>query len=380
MIPAFDRPDATRNASPYLYGKESQAVAAVLDSGHYGHTDVTEAFERGVARFLDVPDAIAVSSGTAALHTALVAAGVGPGCEVIVPSMTFCATIQAILACGANPRFVEVDPGTLCVCPEDVLNNLSKTTTAVMPVLFGGRAVDLAPIQDLLAERHITVIEDAAHAFGSCLDSQRVGADPAVITCFSFGPIKNLTCGQGGMIVPRTPDEAQKIRDLRMLGVVESAAERATSTAYQVKTAGFRYQMSSINAAIGNAQLPHFAGTEADRKLLWRTYRDSLNHVDDVTLVDVDVDHSVPHLCVVRVPHRDQVFRHMKSQGIAVGVHYPPNHLQPAFAPWSRQLPMTEEISRQIMSLPFHQHMDGTDAHRVVTALEQALAAVGAGR
>ncbi|MFJ5120965.1 DegT/DnrJ/EryC1/StrS family aminotransferase [Kitasatospora sp. NPDC088548] len=373
------RPDAARNASPFLFGGEAEAVAGALLSGQYGHTDVTETFEKGVAAFLGVPETVAVTTGTAALHIALVAAGVGPGCEVVVPSLTFCATIQAILACGANPRFVDVNPDTLCVEPEEILGALTRATTAVMPVLFGGRAIDLSGIADTLQERGIAVIEDAAHAFGSFDGDVRVGATGA-LTCFSFGPIKNLTCGQGGMIVPRNAQEAQLARSLRGLGIVESQARRAVTTSYSVERFGFRQQLSSINAAIGNVQLANFDRAQAGRKKLWRAYRAALAGLSSVKLVDVDVDNSVPHLCVVRVPYRDAVFEEMRARGIGVGVHYPPNHQQRAFSSWHRKLPVTERIAGEIMSLPFHPHMSEDEAVSVVEALKESLAVAGTQR
>ncbi|MGO4749614.1 DegT/DnrJ/EryC1/StrS family aminotransferase, partial [Streptomyces sp. 2MCAF27] len=355
------RPDAGRNASPYLYGQEAAAVAEVLESGQYGHTDVTEEFERRIAAFLGVPDAVAVTSGTAALHTALLAVGVGRGNEVIVPSMTYCATVQAVLAVGATPRFVDIDPATLCVDHHLVMEAVTPRTAAVIPVLFGGRPVDLAPIHGELAQRGIAIIEDAAHAFGSRNGTRRVGASGATMTCFSFGPIKTLTCGQGGMVIPRTPEEAHTIRRLRLLGVAQPQSERANTTTYHVDTFGLRYQLSGINAAIGLAQLDHFDTTEHTRRNLWCAYQNALAPLEGVTLVDVDVHHAVPHLCQVRVAQRDRVFAELRARGIGVGVHYPPNHLQPAFVTWRRPLPTTEQIGKEVLSLPFHQHPTETD-------------------
>ncbi|MFD6347222.1 DegT/DnrJ/EryC1/StrS family aminotransferase [Streptomyces roseolus] len=372
MTTPASRPDACRNATPYLYGGEAAAVARVLESGQYGHTDVTEQFERKVADFLGVPDAVAVSSGTAALHSALLAAGVGPGQDVVVPSMTFCATVQAILAAGATPRFVDISPSTLCVTADLLMEAVTETTAAVVPVLFGGRAVDLTAVQEHLDARGIAVIEDAAHAFGSRIGSRRVGTTGA-LTCFSFGPIKNLTCGQGGMVIPRTPEEADLLRRFRLLGVVQSQSERANTTTYRVAGFGLRYQLSGINAAIGLAQLDRFATTELARRRLWHAYRDRLAVLDGVTLVDVDPDHAVPHLCQVRVQQRDAVFAKLRAKNIGVGVHYPPNHLQPAFATWRRSLPATEEAGAEILSLPFHQHLTPDDIEHVVAELERAL-------
>lgn len=370
-------PDYSRNASPYLYGEEGAAVTRVLESGQYGHTDITEQFERRVAAFLGVGDVVAVASGTAALHTALLAAGIGPGHEVIVPSMTFCATIQAVLAVWATPRFVDIEPATLCVSDQLVMDAVTLWTRAVLPVHFGGRAVDLSSVREELAARNIVVVEDAAHSFGSRLGESRVGAS-GDLTCFSFGPVKNLTCGQGGAVVPRTRSEADTIRRIRLLGIPQSQAQRARATGYSVTDFGLRYQMSGINAAIGLAQLAHFERTETARRALWHAYRRALAPLDRVTLIDVDPERCVPHLCQVRVPARGAVFTQLKARGIGVGVHYPPNHLQPAFAQWRRELPATEHVAGEILTLPFHQHLSETDIDHVVTALGEALTSVGA--
>jgi dTDP-4-amino-4,6-dideoxygalactose transaminase len=371
---------AAVNAKPFIHGPEADAVAAVLAEGQYGHSRETERFEQELARFLQVPDVVAVTSGTDALHIALLAAGVRPGDEVVVPSMTFCASVQAILMCGAVPRFADVDPDALCVTSRTVTEAITPATRAVMPVLYGGRAVDLGDIADTLTDRGIVIVEDAAQAFGSRCGPVRVGGRPQVTTCFSFGPIKQLTCGQGGAIVPRTEQEAATVRSLRLLGIVQPQGERLRTTTYTVEQAGLRAPLSGINAAIGRVQLARFAELEAKRRNLWRAYAARLTEVDGVALVDVDIDRTVPFNCVVRVPDRDTVFGYMRDRGIGVGVHYPPNHLQPAFARWHRPLPVTETIAEEIMSLPFHPAMDETDTQSVVSALADALHHTGAGR
>ncbi|WP_055589323.1 DegT/DnrJ/EryC1/StrS family aminotransferase [Peterkaempfera griseoplana] len=361
------------NARPYLHGVEAAAVVEALDAGQYGHGEITEAFERDVAAFLGVPDVVAVESGTAALHLALLTAGIGPGDEVVVPSMTFCASVQAILACGARPRFADVDPDTLCVSGRTVLDALTRDTRAVMPVLYGGRAVCLGGVVGTLAERGIVVVEDAAQAFGSRHGARKVGAS-GEMTCFSFGPIKSLTCGQGGAVVPRSLQDAAMLRALRMLGIVQPQAERIRSTTYTVDRPGLRYPMSALNAAIGRAQLTRFDQIEAKRQRLWRAYRDALADIHGLALVDVDVNHTVPFNCVVRVLNgRDRVFADLRGQGVGVGVHYPPNHLQPAFAPWYRPLPVTEQVAHQIMSLPFHPAMDEQAVTAVAAAVRAAV-------
>ncbi|MCR8577426.1 DegT/DnrJ/EryC1/StrS family aminotransferase [Streptomyces sp. Isolate_219] len=369
-------PDVARNARPYLYGGEEAAIASALSAGQYNHGAVTEEFEQALAAFVGVPDVVAVASGTAALHVGLLAAGVGPGHEVVVPSFTFCATVQAILAAGARPRFVEVNPDTGCVEPAEVLGALTPDTRAVMPVLYGGRAIDLSPVRPALDEQGINVVEDAAQAFGSWQGERRVGAT-GVVTCFSFGPIKNLTCGLGGAIVPRTPLEADICRRLRGLGIVESAARRTEVTTYTINGFGMRVQMSPLNAAVGLVQLVHFAEAETRRRALWRAYAAALDGIDGVSLVDADVDRTVPALCAVRVldGRRDRVFHTLLERGIGVGVHYPPNHTQPAFAAWHRPLPVTEHLGGQIMTLPFHQHLTEAAAEYITGELRAALAA-----
>jgi dTDP-4-amino-4,6-dideoxygalactose transaminase len=361
-----------RNATPFLHGSEFAAVAEALRAGQYGHNVATETFESELAQFLGVPQVVAVSSCTAALHLGLLLAGVGPGDEVVVPSQTFCATVHAILMTGAHPCFADIDATTLCVTSTTVREAITPRTRAVVPVLYGGRAIDLSDIQSELDERGITVVEDAAHAFGSRLGAVRVGATGA-LTAFSFGPIKNLTCGEGGALIPRTPAQADRTRTLRLLGVSQSQATRIRSTTYNVDTVGWRYHLSALHAVIGSAQLARFDSIEATRKTLWRAYARALADVDGVRLVDVDVQHSVPFNCVIRVARRDSVFEFMRGRRIGVGVHYPPNHTQPAFARWSRPLPVTEATAREIMSLPFHPVMTEPDVARVAAALRDAI-------
>ncbi|HUY49169.1 MAG TPA: DegT/DnrJ/EryC1/StrS family aminotransferase [Streptosporangiaceae bacterium] len=363
----------SRNALPYLHGHEAGAVARVLATGHYTHGPETELFEQQVAAFLGAPDVVAVASGTAALHIALIAAGIGPGDQVVVPSFTFCASVQAILACGATPRFADINPATLCVTADDLLEAVTPATRAVMPVLYGGRAVDLAGITPELAGRGITAVEDAAHAFGSRCHDRQVGSTGA-LTCFSFDPIKNLSCGEGGALVPRDPAEAERARRIRDLGITQSRAQRSAAISYTVEAFGLRAHLPAVNAAIGRAQLARFPAVAGRRTQLWRAYREALAGIDGVTLTDVDINRTVPFNCVVRIDRRrDEAFTRLRNQGIGVAVHYPPNHTQPAFAAWHRPLPSTELAAAQVLSLPFHPALGPQDAGRVAGLLREAL-------
>ncbi|HUY52450.1 MAG TPA: DegT/DnrJ/EryC1/StrS family aminotransferase [Streptosporangiaceae bacterium] len=269
----------------------------------------------------------------------------------------------------ANARFA----GTLCVTAGDILEALTPATRAVMPVLYGGRAVDLTGIAPELADRGILVIEDAAHAFGSWYGERRVGST-GTLTCFSFDPIKNLTCGGGGALVPRDPAEAQRARRIRDLGITQSRTQRSAAVSYTVETFGLRAHLPAVNAAIGRAQLARFPAAAERRQQLWRAYREALDGLDGVTLVNVDIDRTVPFNCVIRIETgRDEVFTRLRARGAGVGVHYPPNHVQPAFAAWHRPLPRTELAGRQVLSLPFHPALGPQDAARVAGLLREAL-------
>ncbi|ABW15632.1 DegT/DnrJ/EryC1/StrS aminotransferase [Parafrankia sp. EAN1pec] len=360
------------NARPYLHGPETDALTAVLLSGQYTHGPETEAFETELAAFLGVPDVVCVATGTAALHLGLLAAGVGPGHEVIVPSLTFAASVQAIRATGATPRFVDIDPATLCIRDDHIRAALTPATKAVMPVLYGGRAVPLPGIRAELDRRDVAVVEDAAHAFGSRQDGVRVGAAGA-LTCFSFDPIKNITCGDGGAVIPRTPAEADQLRTLRLLGITATPSDRATVTTYIVEGPGFRTHLSALNAAVGRVQLAHFAEIAKRRIGLWHAYNDALAGVGGVTVVDVDILNTVPFHFVVQIPDRDRVFHRLRAAGIGVGAPYPPNHLQPAFTPWRTPLPATEQAAARILSLPFHPALTPGDVQHVTDLLDQAL-------
>jgi dTDP-4-amino-4,6-dideoxygalactose transaminase len=200
-----------------------------------------------------------------------------------------------------------------------------------------------------------------------------VGATGA-LTCFSFDPIKNLTCGEGGALVPQDPTQAARARQIRGLGITETPARRRCSPSYTVAGPGLRAHLPALNAAIGRAQLAGFAEASARRTRLWLAYQEALAGASGLTLVDLDIAHTVPFNCAVRIHHgRDDVFAAMRARGIGIGVHYPPNHLQPAFASWRRPLPRTELAARQVLSLPFHPAMTGADARHVAAALSEAL-------
>ncbi|MFE6975964.1 DegT/DnrJ/EryC1/StrS family aminotransferase [Streptomyces sp. NPDC057682] len=328
---------------------------------------VAALFERELASYLRVPDVVAVSSATVGIHLALQTCGVGPGTEVIVPSQTFAATIQPIVALGAVPRFIDHSPGTLCVEAEAVKEAITPATRAVLPVLYGGRPVDLTSIASDLRHQNIHIVEDAAQAFGS----PRTGVQ--ALTVYSFGPIKQLTALVGGAVVPRTVEEAEALRQSRSLGITSSQTDRIRTTTYCVQGPGLRGVLSDVNAAVGRVQLARFETVAVLRRELWNAYAQALRDAPGVAVIDVGND-AVPFNCVVRVPGRNRVHGIMRDRGVGVGVHYPPNHLQPAFARWTRSLPITERTAEEILSLPFHPAMTCHDARWTAAALLEAMA------
>src|SRR3990172_6604946 len=241
---------------PSMGQEELEEVKKVFDSGWLGLGSTVFEFENVLKEYLGAKNVIAVNTGTTALHIALDAFGVGVGDEVIVPSLTFCASIQVITALRAIPVFCEVYPNSVNIDIEDVKNRITPKTKAIMPVHYCGNACDMDALLDIGKEKNIVIIEDAAHAFGSLYKDRKIGSFGDV-TCFSFDPIKNITCGEGGAVVLGNDEIAEEIRRKRILGIDKDTWHRyknERSWFYEVTTQGYRYHMSNINAAIGVAQ------------------------------------------------------------------------------------------------------------------------------
>ncbi|MGE5294215.1 MAG: DegT/DnrJ/EryC1/StrS family aminotransferase, partial [Solirubrobacterales bacterium] len=201
---------------PCLGPEELQAVERVFSSGWLGHGEVTLAFEQKLRMFLGARHAVAVSNGTAALHLALDALDLKPQDEVLVPTLTFVATPQAVLMAGATPVFCDVDPATFNLDVRDAASRVTPRTKAILPVHYGGTACDMDAVHQLAARAHLHVVEDAAHAFGSTYNGRKIGT-LSELTCFSFDPIKNITCGEGGAVVTHDPVLAEKVAARRVL-------------------------------------------------------------------------------------------------------------------------------------------------------------------
>ena len=281
---------------------EKHAVMTVLDHEFLGMGSEVQAFEEALSDFFGRP-AVCVVNGTAALHLAVQACGIGPGDEVLVPSLTYVASFQAISATGATPVSCDIDPETYVLDWKDAESRLTERARAVMPVHYTGGVGDLASIY-AFAERHnLRVVEDAAHAFGSFYAGKRVGGF-GDIACFSFDGIKNITSGEGGCIVTDDTEVLRRIQDARLLGVEKDTEKRYSgqrSWDFDVTVQGWRYHMSNVMAAIGLEQLKDFKRMASIRQELAREYDRLLMGHDIIRPLDRDYSSVVPHIYVVRI-------------------------------------------------------------------------------
>lgn len=360
---------------PYLGAEELAAVRQVFESRWLGMGAFTQAFENRLRSFLGAKHVVAVSSGTSALHLALDALDLQEGDEVIVPTLTFVATTQAVLMAGARPVFCDVDERTFNLSVEDAARRITPRTKTIMPVHYGGTACDMDEILRLAAHRNLHVVEDAAHAFGSAYKGRLIGT-LGDITCFSFDPIKNITCGEGGAVVTADPELARKVGCRRMLAIDSDGWSRHRSKCagiYDVVGRGYRYHMSNINAAIGIEQLKRFDVFKQRKQEIARRYDDALADIEGLTLREQHLEDTCPFFYVIRVRNgrRNDLMAHLGERGIATGIHYPPNHLHTAFAEFSVSLPVAERLGDEILTLPLFYEMTDQEVGAVIGAIER---------
>jgi dTDP-4-amino-4,6-dideoxygalactose transaminase len=280
---------------------EKQAVMKVLDNEYLGMGLNTKRFESALSDFFGRP-AICVSSGTAALHLALQAIDVGYGDEVLVQSMTYVASFQAVSATGAVPIPCDIDSKTLCINLHDAEQRLTKKTKAIMPVHYSGGVGALDEVYSFAKKYNLRVVEDAAHAFGTEYQGKLIGGF-GDIACFSFDGIKNITSGEGGCVVSNDDKILNKIKDARLLGVEKDSEKRYSgkrSWNFNVSNQGWRYHMSDIMAAIGIVQLNRFDELKSKRRALAKKYDEILSKHPTINLLDHNYSQVVPHIYVTR--------------------------------------------------------------------------------
>lgn len=357
---------------------ERQAILGPLDREFLGMGPEVRAFEDELQAYLGRPVACVVN-GTAALQLALQACGIGRGDEVLVPSLTYVASFQAVAATGATPVACDIRPDSCTLDPDDAARRVTERTRAVMPVHYGGGVGTLDEVRAFADRRGLRVIEDAAHAFGSTHRGAPVGGSGDV-ACFSFDGIKNITSGEGGCVVSDDAALLARVRDARLLGVENDTAARFSgqrSWDFDVTAQGWRHHMSDIMAAIGRVQLGRRAELAARRQDLARRYVDALRGHRRVVPVLTQFDEVVPHIFPVRIAgmaDRDGLRRTLREAGIETGVHYRPNHSLSYFArPGQAPLPVTERVHSELLTLPLHPDLEDADVDFVCESLVRAL-------
>jgi len=358
---------------PSINHLEIEEIMRVFETGWLGLGATVFEFERELKEYLGSKNVIAVNTGTSALHIALDSLGIKTGDEVLTPSLTFCAGIQVITLLGAIPVFCEVNPNTLNIDLDDAKKRISKKTKVIMPVHYCGNPCDMDAIIHFSNEYGIRIIEDAAHAFGSSYKGKKIGSI-GDLTCFSFDPIKNITCGEGGAVVLSDDNIAEVIRKKRILGIDKDTWHRyrnERSWFYEVTTQGYRYHMSNINAAIGLAQLKKLENFIAKKRSIVKIYNESFSNLNGIELLDWNLDETAPFTYIIRIVNgkRDRLIDYLNSQGISSGIHYIANHVQPFFKNFSTQLPISEKINGEILTLPLYFDMTENDIQKVITSI-----------
>lgn len=351
------------------------AVVEVLRSDWLTTGPAVERFEADICAYTGAPHSVAVSNGTAALHTAMFALNIGPGDEVIVPPMTFAASANCVLYQGGRPVFADVDAETLLLDPAAVEAAITPRTKAIIGVDYAGQPCDWDALRALADKHHLALVADGCHALGASLDGRKVGT-LADITVFSFHPVKHITTGEGGMAVTADEALAARMRAFRGHGITTTASQREKSGSwfYEMTELGYNYRITDFQCALGSSQLKKLDGWIAKRNELARAYDAALAGQETVRPLThrENVRHAY-HLYVVRTPNRDEAFRRLRANGIGANVHYVPVHLHPYY----RQVlgtreglcPTAEAAYREILTLPLWPGMEDRDAISIIHIL-----------
>jgi len=363
---------------PHVGVDTIKAVVDALHAGWLGMGALTQSFEQGLAAFLELRDryVLATNTGTSALHLGLLAAGVGPGDEVITPAFNFVADHQAIVATGAMPVLCDVDEITLGLDPDKAAALIGPKTKALLPLHFGGVPGRVKELYALAERRGLRVVEDATHAFGSRADGCAIGSF-GDIACFSFDPVKVITSIDGGAVVVGDRELLERLRQWRFLGIDRETHERYKNSRaweYDVVGQGFRYHMTNINAAIGLSQLARAGEFIAGRRASCRLYNERLAGIAEVRRPATDFTDVAPFIYTVRVAteRREALIEHLKLRGIATGIHFLPAQDFSFFKDCRRgDLGVTERVTREILTLPLHTLMAPALVERVTAAIRE---------
>jgi dTDP-4-amino-4,6-dideoxygalactose transaminase len=377
-------------ALPDIGEEEIAEVVDTLRSGWVTTGPKAKRFEHDFAAFLGDPalHCMAVNSATAGLHLALEALGIGPGDEVITTTHTFTATAEVVRYLGADVVLVDIDPATLCIDVKAVEAAITPRTKAVMPVHYGGLAVDMPALLALTKKHGLRVVEDAAHALPTTCGGELVGTLASDVTVFSFYANKTITTGEGGMVVTRDAGLAKRIQVMRLHGMSRDAFDRFTAKVpswyYEIVAPGFKYNLTDIAAAMGIHQLKRAHEFHQRRAQIALAYNAAFAELPLITPpLPKAGDLHAWHLYALRLGpaapiDRNTLIERLFAAGIGCSVHYIPLHLQPywrdRYALRPEQFPHSQHAYEQMLSLPIHTRMGEADVQRVASAVRRALA------
>ena len=369
LIPVF---------KPFLDSDEQKAACDVLDVGWLGMGKHVGDFESQVSDYLGLEHkyAVAVSTGHAALHLALILMGVGKGDEVITPSFNNVADFQAILACGAEPVFCDVLDETLCIDLSKAESLITKKTKTIIVMDYDCHLCDHEQIQKLAKKYNLRILHDAAHSFGSKYNGKRVGTF-SDITMFSFDPVKTITSLDGGMLIVSSEEDVKLLHEMRLVGMTQPSTtmyQNKRAWTYDVERIGFRYHMSNMHAAIGISQLKKMDVIEKTRKQACEYYSEELSKINGVRVPLADFTDKVPFLYYIRVDQkiRDALREYLFKNGVDNGIHWQPGHSFTLFKDCKKgDLSITDQLCKEILSLPLHSNMDKSDQISVVNSVRK---------
>lgn len=351
-------------AKPQIDEAEIEAVSEVLRSGMIAQGQRVADFEQAFAEYNGVDHAVAVNSGTAALHAALLAHGIGKGDEVITSPFSFVATANSVLFTGATPVFADIEPEAFILDPGLVAEKITPRTKAIMPVHLYGHPADMDAMRDLAEDKHLLLIEDACQSHGATFRGKKVGSFGT--GAFSFYPTKNMTTSEGGMLTTNSREVAEKARMVRAHG----SAQR-----YLHEMLGFNLRMTDICAAIGLVQLQKLDGYTAKRQQNAGKLTKGLQGTENIVCPTVKEGCShVFHQYTIRTEKRDELAAYLNSKGIGTGIHYPiPIHRQPYYQElgYTDSMPISEKASREVLSLPVHPQLAEGDLDLIISTIKE---------
>lgn len=373
----------------FIDQKDIDAVVEVLRSDWLTTGPLVEKFEKAVSGFVGTDFGIAVSSGTAALHTAMYSIGVGPGDEIIVPTITFAATANAVVMQGGTPVFADVTPHNLLIDPSDVEKRITARTKAIVPVDYAGHPADYDSLQTISEKYGLKLIADACHSLGAEYKGKHSGK-LADISIFSFHPVKHITTGEGGMLVTDNPEYAQKARIFRNHGITSDFHQRAEKNSwfYEMTELGYNYRLTDIQCALGLSQLEKLPLFLTRRREIAKRYDSSFRNSDKLTLLKVapEVSHAY-HIYVIVLNlenltvDRSTVFSDLRKRGIGVNAHYIPVHLHPYYRKnFNTKLgdcPTAEAVYERIISIPIFPAMSDENIQTVINEVLDVLNGYG---